>query len=618
MAEKLAILDAGAQYGKVIDRKVRELKVESEILPITTPLSKLKKYKAIIISGSGFSVYQKDSPKPVKGVFDMGVPVLGICYGMQLLNYEMGGSVEKKSLREDGQYEIVVNKGSDLFSGLHERQNALLTHGDSVGIVADSLSVIAQSGEIIAGLENKKKKLYGVQFHPEVDLTENGKQVLSNFLFRIAGFKGDYTMENREEIAITEIRKKVGDKKVLLLISGGVDSTVCAALLNKAIGPDNVYAIHINNGFMRKDESKKVKDVLEKIGIQLDVVDASQSFYDAKTKVGGRETSRLKETVSPEEKRKIIGDTFMRVAEKAVKDLDLDPDEVFLCQGTLRPDLIESASELASSNADTIKTHHNDTELVRDLRKKGRVIEPLKDYHKDEVRNLGKMLGLPDEIVWRQPFPGPGLAVRIICADKPYITDDFENIQDQLKVFSDKDVSASLLPVQTVGVQGDSRSYSYLVGLSGKKDWKKLVSIAKEIPKKVHKVNRVVYVFGEKIEKDVRTITPAHLTEDVIRQLQEADDIVNDILYKNDLIRKLSQVPVILFPVDFGMKGSRGIAIRTFITNDFMTGVPAVPGADIPEKVVDEMVKEILKKVKGISRVVYDLTAKPPGTTEWE
>jgi GMP synthase (glutamine-hydrolysing) len=283
----------------------------------------------------------------------------------------------------------------------------------------------------------------------------------------------------------------------------------------------------------------------------------------------------------------------------------------------LRPDLIESASHLASSKAAVIKTHHNDTELVRELRAKGRVIEPLKDYHKDEVRELGAMLGLPQELVWRQPFPGPGLAIRLLCADKPYITDDFEQIGQQLKNFEDAQTSVHLLPVRTVGVQGDGRSYNYLAALSGEADWQQLFDKAREIPKRIHQINRVVYVFGDKLTGPVNEITPTFPEPEALAQLRLADRHVNEVLRKYGLHESLSQVPVVSFPVYFGKAGKRSIGIRTFITNDFMTGVPAVPGKQIPIEALDEIVKRVLA-VPGIARVAYDLTSKPPGTTEWE
>lgn len=617
--QKLLILDAGAQYGKVIDRRCRELNVESELKSLNINSNAINdEYKGIIISGGPQSVYAKNAPKYNKEIFSLGIPVLGICYGMQLMNYVFGGTVNKKSIREDGQCEIKLNIDSLLFSELPKKQNVLMSHGDSIDKLAEGFNASGMSEGIIASIENKEKNLYGVQFHPEVDLTDYGKEILNNFLYKISGFSGNYTVEDREQKAIEEIRNKVKDKKVLMLVSGGVDSTVCATLLGKAVSPKQIYAIHIDNGFMRLDESNKVKDALNNAGIKLNVIDAKNDFYNGTTIIDGKKTNKLCEVVEPEIKRKIIGDTFMKVSDKYIKSLNLDIKEVFLAQGTLRPDLIESASELASTNADVIKTHHNDTELVRKLRKEGRVIEPLKDYHKDEVRELGKKLDLPNHLLQRQPFPGPGLAVRMMCADKPYITKDFDKINDDLLEFSSRSINATLLPVQTVGIQGDGRTYNYLAGLSGDIDWHELLFIAKEIPKKIHSINRIVYFLGDPIIGPIKEITPTKLTPDAIYQLQQADDIVNQELINYSLIKQLSQVPVILFPTNFGIKGSRSIGIRTFITNDFMTGRPALPGEDISEEALNKMVNRILNEVNGVSRVCYDLTAKPPGTTEWE
>jgi GMP synthase (glutamine-hydrolysing) len=255
---------------------------------------------------------------------------------------------------------------------------------------------------------------------------------------------------------------------------------------------------------------------------------------------------------------------------------------------------------------------------VRERRSANGVIEPLQELHKDEVRQLGEKLGLPPELIWRQPFPGPGLAIRLLCAEKPYITERFDSISEiLLSEFSDEDITAHLLPTRTVGVQGDGRSYSYLVGLSGKQDWTRLMNKAREIPKRIHEVNRVVYVFGDRLQEPIREITPTFLTSESISQLRLADWHVNEVLYKYGLHESLSQVPVVSFPVNFGNPGDRSIGIRTFITNDFMTGIPAIPGIHVPKEALSEIVDRLLT-IPNIARVVYDLTSKPPGTTEWE
>ncbi len=617
LKNKVAILDAGAQYGKVIDRRVRNLLVRSEILPLDTPLKELEGYGAIIISGGPDSVYSPNSPKPDPNLFKFKKPLLGICYGMQLINQAYKGTVEKKATREDGQFEIEVDPSTPFFNGLDTRQSVLMSHGDSLGLIAPGFRVVAKSNDIVAAIADDKRKIYGVQFHPEVDLTDNGVEMLSNFLFKIAGLRKTYTLEDKLEESIKYIREAVGKRQVLAFVSGGVDSTVLAVLLSKALPANQVHVVHVDTGFMRKDESSGVEKALRKIGINMLVIDAAKQFYSARTEIDGIKIPPLSKVTDPELKRRIIGDTFVKVMERVIDNLKLNPANTVLAQGTLRPDLIESASKLASSKAAVIKTHHNDTELVRQLRNDGRVIEPLQQLHKDEVRQLGEKLGLPTDLVWRQPFPGPGLAIRLLCSTEPYITDDFEDIVKLLKEFEDNEIKVHLLPVRTVGVQGDGRSYSYLVGLSGAADWPKLIGKAREIPKRIHSVNRVVYIFGGTIRQSPLGITPTFPSIDAIEQLRAADARVNAVLSKHGLNKRISQVPVVSFPLNFGIEGNRSIGIRPFITNDFMTGAPAIPGVNIDEAILNEIVDEVLS-VPGISKVVYDLTSKPPGTTEWE
>lgn len=638
--EQIVILDAGAQYAKVIDRRVREQAVHSIILPLDTPASQIIEsgYKAIIISGGPESVNSNSSPEHDPRIFSIGLPILGICYGMQLLNKVHGGTVVQKSVREDGVFDVQVNNTSPLFTGLGEKESTLLTHGDSIDRIAEGFRCIGRStGGIVAAIDSVEKNMFGVQFHPEVDLTINGWKIFDNFLFRIARLRGDYTMDSRKEMAIAAIRKQVGDASVLTLVSGGVDSTVCTALLREALPHDRIFALHVDSGFMRKDESKSVQTALENIGVELTVTNSWDTFRDGQAMIGEEMSETLGVTVDPEVKRKIIGDTFINICDIEAVKFGLDPTTCFLAQGTLRPDLIESASHLVSGsgNADCIKTHHNDTQLVRALRNQGRIIEPLQDYHKDEVRKLGIELGLPEFLVWRQPFPGPGLAIRILCANHPYLPNDAPAVAKELssvvssfsyeKESHIKNIVTTLMPCRSVGVQGDARSYKSLCALSWKGvegcpvNWPLMFQVAKEIPKRVHEINRVIFVFGEALENDLlQTITPTHLEQSVIDTLRSADAIVNDILLKAKLSQKLSQVPVILFPADFGVTGKRGIALRPFITRDFMTGLPAEPGKDVNLGILHEIVGRILNEVPAIARVSYDLTSKPPATTEWE
>lgn len=612
----VAILDAGAQYGMDIEQQVKKLGFNAKRLPFETPVKKLEAASAIILSGGPESVYDKSAPKFDLKILESGKPILGICYGAQLINYSLGGAVKSLSKREDGFTDITVSK-SIIFSGLGKKQTVLMSHGDTVTKLAAGFEVKARSGNLIAAIENNKSKIYGLQFHPEVS-TEHGPEMLKNFLNKVSGLKPGYKYTTGEFIndVVNEVKEFAGNKQVLAFVSGGVDSSALAALLSHALPKIQISLVYVDHGFMRLGESEYVAKMLAKTGIKLNVFDASKIFANATTIVNGKKTQPLNKTVDPEIKRKIIGDTFIKVQDHMAETLGLDTNKFILAMGTLHTDLIESGSSHASNKADTIKSHHNDTEAVRKLREQGRVLEPWKLLQKDDVRKVAKELGLPAEIHNRQPFPGPGLAIRIICTQEPAFPDNKSAILRKLKKFETSAIKTTLLPIKSVGVQGDHRTYGNVVALSGKPDWGQLTKIARDLPREVHEVNRVVYLFKDSVGNNISKVTPTLLNAKSVDKLKVADDLVNSVLVKHGLDKNISQVPVILLP--FGKSsGGHSIAIRTFMTTNFKTGDFAMPGRDIPKIVLDEIVK-LLLKLGGISYVLYDLTSKPPATTEWE
>jgi len=611
----VAVIDCGSQYCKVIDRKIRELGVKTELFPITVNPMHLKGYGAIILSGGPGSVYNNEIEQCHPGVFFIGIPVLGICYGMQLMNASFPeGNVSKGKSREDGPTEVELDTESLLFQGLNKKETVLLTHGDSVSRVAEDFKVIGRSDRCIAAIEltlpelnlygadhRSTTHLYGLQFHPEVDITTCGQKIFSNFLFNISGLpRNSFSIETRVEEAIADIQKTVGDKNVTVLVSGGVDSCVCNALMIRALGEERVTAYYVDTGFMRAGETEQVRAALPNINI----LDKGTEFRELLTGV-----------VDPEKKRHIIGDHFINLIEPYVEEGS------FLAQGTLRPDLIESGSLVASQggSADTIKTHHNDTPLARAKREEGLIIEPLKDYHKDEVRQIGRMLGLPEAIVERQPFPGPGLAIRTLCShgqdtDRPEMV---RMMEEQIPRRLEEDITkrfgclGRVLPVRSVGIQGDGRTYNRCYNIFyptfGQFDWKMLFKLAQEIPKEFHEINRVVVSLLPE-SSDIHELVPTYLDEETVEQCRRADHAAGEW----HELKNCSQMPVVLLPVTFN--GLRTAVLRTLVTNDFMTGLPYIP--ECTTGLIGTAFNVAAEA--NLSQVMYDLTSKPPGTTEWE
>ncbi len=499
----VVILDFGSQYTQLIARRVRELGVYSEILPYNAPLEKILALqpKALIFSGGPASVYAKSAPVPDARLYTLNLPILGICYGLQVIAKHFGGKVELAKAREYGRANLIIKpdgKANLLFKQV-PNSTVWMSHADKVTVLPAGFDVIAESdnSELCAvAYCHDGKQIFGLQFHPEVHHTVYGKQILANFLFDIAHLSPDWSPQNFIELQIEKIRQTVGKERVICALSGGVDSTVAATLVSRAIGK-HLKCVFVDNGLLRKNEAKEVKAALSSLGLNLKVVHAARLFL-----------SRLERVIDPEKKRKIIGKTFIEVFESTISC------EKFLVQGTLYPDVIESVNVRGPSQ--TIKTHHNVGGLPKNMKLK--LLEPLRELFKDEVRAVGKLLGVPDSILQRHPFPGPGLAVRVIGAVSQERCDILREADrifiEELKAAGLYDkvwqAFAVLLPIQTVGVMGDNRTYENVVALRAVNstdgmtaDWSELphdflAKVSNRIINEVRGINRVVYDVSSK------------------------------------------------------------------------------------------------------------------------
>lgn len=505
--DKILILDFGSQYTQLIARRIREEKVYSEIQPFSYPIEKIKDFNpgGIVLSGGPSSVYDKNAPQSSSALLDLGIPILGICYGLQLLAVQMGGKVEHSDKREYGPATIKILNEGNLLAGLkgvpEKDKRVWMSHGDRVETLPEGFEILAKTGNSpFCAVRHRQRPVWGLQFHPEVHHTVRGKDIIRNFLFRVCGCQPDWTMQSFVETTVKAIKKEVGNQKMIGAVSGGVDSTVMAALVGKAVG-DNFYPIFVNNGVLRKREAEEVvhlyRDILH---LNLNYVDASALFLDA-----------LEGVDDPEEKRKIIGKTFIEVfAEEAKKIQDVS----FLAQGTLYPDVIESVSFKGPSA--TIKSHHNVGGLPDIMPLK--LVEPLRELFKDEVREVGRVLGLPEDMIRRHPFPGPGLAIRMLGAVSGPALDTLREadaiVIEEIRQAGLYDkiwqVFPVLLPIRTVGVMGDERTYEQVVviravhsvdGMTA--DWVRLpyelmARLSNRIINEVKGVNRVVYDISSK------------------------------------------------------------------------------------------------------------------------
>ncbi|WMJ90297.1 glutamine-hydrolyzing GMP synthase [Anaerocolumna sp. MB42-C2] len=495
--EIVIVLDFGGQYNQLIARRVRECNVYCEVLPYNTSLEKIKEInpKGIIFTGGPASVYAEDSPTCDKEIFELGIPILGICYGCQLMTYLLGGKVTKAPVREYGKTEVTVNKSSKLFGDVTEKSICWMSHTDLVEILPEGFTVSAFSDSCpVAGLEKPSQNLYGVQFHPEVVHTQEGTKMLYNFLFKVCNCAGEWKMDSFTEQSIKALKEKIGDKKVLCALSGGVDSSVAAVMISKAVGKQ-LTCIFVDHGLLRKNEGDEVEKIFT---TQFDVnfvrVNVQQRFYD-----------KLAGVSEPEAKRKIIGEEFIRVFEEEAKKIGTVD---FLVQGTIYPDVIESGLGKSA----VIKSHHNVGGLPDYVDFK-EIIEPLRLLFKDEVRKAGLELGIPENLVFRQPFPGPGLAIRIIgevTEEKIKILQDADYIyrEEIAKAGLDRSIGqyfAALTNMRSVGVMGDERTYDYAVALravttsdfmtaeAAELPWEVLGKVSSRIVNEVKHINRVLY-----------------------------------------------------------------------------------------------------------------------------
>lgn len=509
MNNGIVILDFGSQYNQLIGRRIREMEVYSEIIPFNTPLAEIlaKKPAGIILSGGPSSVNAEDAHLVEKELFEAGVPVLGICYGMQLTAHLLGGKVTKGEKGEYGKAELAIVKSNALFNGVAEKSIVWMSHFDEVAEAPEGFEISAKSG-VIAAMANEDKKIYTVQFHPEVTHTEEGGKMLENFVLNICKAEKNWKLTGYIERTVAEIREKVGTEKVILGLSGGVDSSVAAVLIHKAIG-DQLTCIFVDTGLLRKNEGKKVMENYgEHFNMNIKMVDASERFL-----------SKLKGVSDPEQKRKIIGNEFVAVFDEESHKME---GAKFLAQGTIYPDVIESQSVKGPSAV--IKSHHNVGGLPEDM--KLQLLEPLRELFKDEVRRVGEELGIPHHLVYRHPFPGPGLGIRVL----------------------------------------------------GEVDAEK------------------------------------------VRILQEADDIFIEELYRHELYEKVSQAFVVLLPVkSVGVMGDERTyeytaVVRSANTIDFMTAT----WSKLPYEFLELVSNRIINEVRGINRVAYDISSKPPATIEWE
>jgi GMP synthase (glutamine-hydrolysing) len=602
--DTIAVVDFGGQYAHLIATKVRRLKVYAEIRQPEDAIERFASCKGIILSGSpSLSAFGEDSAYN-KGIYGLDIPILGFCFGHQEIAKHYGGQVVHGG-REWGPASLHVRRPHPLFEGLGMVEPVWMSHFDSVVAVGPEFEELGYTSlgsaqpHRFAVIASDRLRRYGFQFHPEVDDTLHGDEMIGNFVLRICGCSPSWTMERYLEEQVERVRAQVGDRSVFLLASGGVDSTVAARLFSLAIGPERLQLLHVDNGLMRKGESRRVIEVLEGLGLgaNLHFVDASARFLSA-----------LAGVVEPERKRKIIGDTFIEVFEHEARRLGIEGH--LLGQGTIYPDTIETGG---TKRADTIKTHHNRVPVIEEMLAAGKVVEPLSELYKVEVRELGEQLGIPRDIVWRHPFPGPGLGVRLLCSTGVEDREGFPEMQPRLApIAAEYGVEALLLPIRSVGVKADLRSYEHPVLLQGHAPWERLLEAAGQIFKQVPGVNRCAWNLGPDWPAGARPLS-ATVTPERLDLLREADALVMEGLRRHGIYDRIWQCPTVLVPLAVDGRGRELVIVRPIHSERAMTATPA----ELPPALLEELRRDILA-LPGVSGLALDVSTKPPGTIEWE
>ncbi|HEX3176758.1 MAG TPA: glutamine-hydrolyzing GMP synthase [Methylomirabilota bacterium] len=592
---QIVVLNAGGQYCHLIARRIRELGVHAVVADVNKPAAELAGARGVIISGGPSSVVEATSPAVDRRIYELGIPVLGICYGHQLMARDLLGRVEPGVTKEYGHSSLHTGECL-LFRNVPTRSlRVWMSHGDTVVDIPPGFAIVGETDDCkVAAMEHRGRRLFGLQFHPEVVHTEHGTEILRTFVFDVCGATRDWDPRARLDQVMGSIRATVGDRKVFFLISGGVDSTVAFYLCAQALGPERVLGLYVDTGFMRESDTDAMHYLERAVGTgAVRVADRSADFF-----------ARLAGVTNPEQKRAIIGDVFVDVQEDEFAKLGLRDRDWLLGQGTIYPDTIESGG---ARHAAKIKTHHNRAPRIQALLDQGRVIEPLVDFYKDEVRVLGEELGLPHEVVWRHPFPGPGLAVRCVCSDHGAAV-------QPASVALPAGVAGFVVPVRTVGVQGDERSYSQLLALEGTGGVDEAGALSRRVTNEHRAINRVVDVVYRRPQRAFGAlgIHPATLTRERVALLRAADDIVTRIVRAHDLYDAIWQLPIGMLPLG-AAPGGETIVLRPVNSRDGMTA----EYARLPASVVRE-ITESLATLGRVDAVVYDVTNKPPATIELE